>query len=62
MTALLVEWAAWLAEAEARDHAKWGNLGSYVWPNVFVGHTYEEEVEYMTSFVLERAAWMDANL
>jgi len=62
MTALLVEWADWLAEAEARDHATWGTLGNYVWPNVFVGKTYEEELEYMTTFVVERAAWMDAHL
>ena len=34
-------------------------LGSYLWPNFFVGDTYEEEVDYLDDWVLQRLQWMD---
>jgi hypothetical protein len=34
-------------------------LGSYLWPNFFVGDTYEEEVDYLDDWVLQRMQWMD---
>ena len=54
--------AALLQEANVRDFARWPRLGEYVWPNAFVGQTYEEELEYMRDWIDDRLAWLDANI
>lgn len=54
--------AALLEEANVRDFARWPRLGEYVWPNAFVGQTYEEELEYMRDWIDDRLAWLDANI
>ena len=51
-----------LGEANVRDFARWPRLGEYVWPNAFVGQTYEEELEYMRDWIDDRLAWLDANI
>ena len=51
-----------VAEAEARDAARWGNVGDWVDPNYWYGATWEEEVEWLRDWAHERAAWMDANV
>ena len=51
-----------LAEPSIRDHARWPRLGEYVWPNVFIGNTYDEEVEFLRGWVMDRLAWLDANI
>lgn len=52
-------WADTLAEAEARDHAVYPVLGTYVWPNPFVGATYGDETAHLKEWIRERLAWMD---
>lgn len=54
--------SAVLAEPSVRDHARWPRLGQYVWPNVFIGQTYEEEVAFLRNWILERVAWLDDNI
>ena len=54
--------SAVLAEPSVRDHARWPRLGQYVWPNVFIGQTYEEEVAFLRSWILDRVAWLDDNI
>ena len=49
-------------EAQARNFTRWPILGEYVWPNKFVGETYQEEVDYMKDWVTRRLAWLDENL
>lgn len=49
-------------EAIDRDFEKWDHLGVYVWPNAFVGDTYEEEVDYLKDWMTRRAAWMNTAL
>ena len=51
-----------LAEIQARNDARWGTIGVYVSPNYYVGETYEDEVAWMTAWILERAAWLDGNM
>jgi hypothetical protein len=51
-----------LAEAAERNYDRWPILGVYVWPNNFIGNTYQEELTYMKNWVLARTAWMDANM
>ncbi len=51
-----------LSEASERHFVRWPILGNYVWPNNFVGNTFQEEVDYLKSWLLQRTAWMDANM
>jgi hypothetical protein len=54
--------AAFLNQAQTRNFQKWPTLGSYVWPNNFVGNTYDEEIAYLKTWITDRANWMDANM
>ena len=38
----------------------WQVFGTYIWPNRFVGNTYEEEMEYFTSWIDDRLNWLDS--
>jgi len=40
----------------------WPILGQYVWPNNFVGNSYEEEREYLTNWVSNRLNWLDTEI
>lgn len=37
----------------------WNVLGTFVWPNNFIGSTYDSEVEYLKNWISERLEWMD---
>ncbi|MDG1427339.1 MAG: CotH kinase family protein [Crocinitomicaceae bacterium] len=54
--------AAYLEEAQTRNFQKWSVLGTYLWPNNYVGATYAEEIAYLKTWITDRAAWMDANM
>jgi len=51
-----------LGEASNRDHMRWPRLGQYVWPNAFVGETYDEELDFMRDWIDNRLAWLDFNI
>ena len=54
-----------LAQAQARNFARWPVLGQYVWPNAPGWDqrlTFEQEVAYLKTWLEERAAWMDSVL
>ncbi len=53
------EKAAYLNEAQARNYRTWPILGTYVWPNWYIGNTYAEEVDWMKQWIVGRMAWMD---
>ena len=48
--------------AADRNFERWPTLGEYVWPNYFIGETYEEEVEYLRDWIITRMEWMDNEL
>jgi hypothetical protein len=58
----VIETEALLDEAQARNFLRWPVLGSYVWPNWFVGDTWYEEVDFLMDWVLDRASWIDSAL
>lgn len=41
-----------------RNFDRWKILGTQVWPNSFVGSTYDEEVDYLKTWLTQRATWM----
>lgn len=51
-----------LDEAKERNFKRWPILGTYVWPNQFIGLTYQQELNFLKSWTIERLNWMDANL
>ena len=44
------------------NFARWPVLGAYVWPNDFIGATYEQEVDYLKGFISQRLNWLDAQI
>jgi len=54
--------ATLIDEAQTRNFTKWPILGTYVWPNYYVGNTYQEELAYLKQWIAARATWLDAQL
>lgn len=54
--------ASYLDESRIRNFQRWPIIGTYVNWNYFVGNTYQEEVNYLKSYIQQRAAWIDQNL
>lgn len=52
----------YLGPAIDRNFERWDILGTYVWPNYFVGDTYEEEIGFLKDFIEGRLNWMDNNI
>lgn len=51
-----------IQDARIRNYNTFNSLGIWVWPNAFVGSTYEQEVNYLKNFISSRLLWLDANL
>lgn len=49
-------------EAQPRNFQKWQIIGHWVWPNYYVGQTYDDEVTYFKNWIKDRCGWMDAEL
>ncbi|MBE2280315.1 MAG: CotH kinase family protein [Ignavibacteriaceae bacterium] len=52
----------YLEESRIRNFQKWQILSQYVWPNPFVGHTYQAEISYLKNWISSRLAWMDTEI
>lgn len=48
-----------LNEPQERNFERWPTLGSYVWPNWYVGDTWEDEVDWMEEWLMQRVDWID---
>ncbi len=48
-----------LGEARVRNFQRWPILSRRIWPNTFVGKTYEDEINYMKGFISQRLTWVD---
>ena len=56
------EQAAYLATAQQRNFIRWPILNIKVWPNVFEGKSYEQEVALMKEWLDDRLQWLDENM
>ena len=45
--------------AVARNYNRWPILGTYIWPNSFVGESFSDEVLFLKEWIQDRLAWMD---
>jgi hypothetical protein len=48
-----------LAEAQDRNFRRWPVIGTYVWPNYFIGRSFGEEMEYLKEWLETRLVWID---
>ena len=62
LLATIDELAAEVAEIQPRDDERWGTIGTEISPNWYVGETWHEELDYLGAWLLERTAWLDANI
>jgi hypothetical protein len=49
-------------EATGRNFTQWPVLGVKIWPNFYVGNTYQQEVDWLKDWVRQRTSWLDANM
>ena len=54
--------ANYIDEAKTRNFNKWQTLGTYVWPNYYIGQNYNDEVQYLKTWIQNRMAWIDMNI
>ncbi len=54
--------ALYLDNAQERNFQRWSILGNYVWPNYYVGSTYQEEIDFLKTWIKDRLIWIDNNL
>jgi hypothetical protein len=52
----------YLANAADRNFQRWPVLGTYVWPNNFIGLTYAQEIDYLKTWMELRMLWLDENM
>jgi hypothetical protein len=45
--------------AANRNFHRWPILGEYVWPNYFVGDTYDSEIDWIKKWIVERTRSLD---
>ncbi len=50
------------AEAINANFAKWNILGTYIWPNQFVGNSYGDEAGYLRDWISARLSWLDTQI
>jgi hypothetical protein len=50
-----------LNEAQERNFKKWPILDTYVWPNQYVGGSYQKEIDFLKKWIHRRVDWMDKN-
>lgn len=48
-------------EAQERNFEKWDILGHNIWPNYYIGDTYQEEIEILKEWLFARLKWIDEN-
>jgi hypothetical protein len=51
-----------MGDAPIRNFERWNILDNYVWPNYYVGQTYDDEISYLKLWLSVRLDWMDENM
>lgn len=57
--ALIDSVAYFIDEPQARNFEQWDILDQYIWPNYYIGETYEDEVFILKDWISNRIDWMD---
>lgn len=51
-----------LNESQQRNFQRWPVLGEYVWPNYYVGSTFQQEVDWLKNWIGQRMDWLDVHM
>lgn len=51
-----------LGPAVDRNFNEYDILGTYIWPNNYVGNTYADEIDFLKTWLALRLSWMDNNM
>jgi hypothetical protein len=54
--------ALYLDGAQQRNFQQWPTLGTYVWPNYYVGSSYPDELNFFKNWIGGRLVWLDNNI
>jgi hypothetical protein len=54
--------ALYLSDSQQRNFQKWDILGTYVWPNFYIGNSYQDELIFIKTWLSARLAWIDNNI
>ena len=57
---LIDDYARLLDTAQRTNFERWPILGEYIWPNRFVGNSYEYEINYLKQWLKVRFSWIDS--
>jgi hypothetical protein len=49
-------------DASTKNFNIWDVLGRYIWPNNYVGNTYQDELDYLTDWMVDRLQWLDNSI
>ncbi len=50
------------AGAVDRNFSRWNILGTYIWPNDYIGDTHDQEVTYLREWLMNRMLWLDTEI
>lgn len=50
------------SESAYRNFQRWPVLGQYVWPNYYIGSTFQDEVNWLKTWITNRMQWLDNNM
>jgi len=50
------------SDAITQNFGKWLILGTYIWPNNFIGNRHSEEISYLKEWIEGRLSWMDEEI
>jgi len=48
-----------LDEAQERNFEQWDIIDHKIWPNFYVGETYDDQLEYLKTWTINRLHWLD---
>ena len=50
------------AESQQRNFKAWNVLSRYVWPNYFIGSSFQAEIDWLRAWVSQRLDWLDQSM
>jgi len=51
-----------ISNSVRNNFSKWSVLGEYVWPNDFIGNSYNDEINYLKDWTVNRLGWLDTEI
>jgi hypothetical protein len=51
-----------LSDAQERNFNRWPVIGESIWPNWYIGSSFDDEVDWMHNWLMDRIDWMDKQM